>query len=139
MAGRPALLAGTLVAIALLAVLPAWSLGSSAPAVRTIEITIHYSRFAPDRVAVQPGETVRFVIRNSDPIDHEFILGDRAVQLVHERGTEAHHGARPGEISIPAGTTRSTTYTFDGPGSLIFGCHMPGHYAYGTRGAVLVV
>lgn len=105
---------------------------------RTVEVTIHYSRFNPSVLSVDPGTTVRFEIRNTDPIDHEFILGDEDVQAVHERGTEAHHGARRGEISILAGTTRITTYTFAEAGTLIFGCHLPGHYAYEMRGTVTV-
>jgi len=106
--------------------------------VRTVEVTIHYSRFDPSTLTFEPGTTVRFEIRNTDPIDHEFILGDEDVQAVHERGTEAHHAARPGEISVPAATTRITTYTFTESGTLIFGCHLPGHYAYGMRGTVTV-
>lgn len=105
---------------------------------RTVEVTIHYSRFDPSALSFEPGTTVRFEIRNTDPIDHEFILGDEDVQAVHERGTEAHHAARPGEISVPAGTTRITTYTFTESGTLIYGCHLPGHYAYGMRGTVTV-
>lgn len=105
---------------------------------RIVEVTIHYSRFDPSTLSFDPGTTVRFEIRNTDPIDHEFILGDEEVQAIHERGTEAHHDARPGEISIPAGTTRITTYTFAEAGRMIFGCHLPGHYAYGMRGTVTV-
>jgi uncharacterized cupredoxin-like copper-binding protein len=105
----------------------------------TVHITIHYSSFAPDRLSVDPGETVRFVIENTDPIDHEFILGDEHVQLVHEEGTEAHHPPRPGEVSVPAGQTVVTAYTFPQiPGELIFGCHLPGHYDYGMRGTVAI-
>jgi uncharacterized cupredoxin-like copper-binding protein len=105
---------------------------------RTITIDIEHSAFIPDRLEVEEGETVTFVVRNSDPIDHEFILGDEEIQLVHEEGTEKHHGARPGEISIPAGETRETTYTFEEAGELIYGCHIFGHYDYGMRGAVEV-
>jgi uncharacterized cupredoxin-like copper-binding protein len=105
----------------------------------TVRITIHYSAFEPDGLVVEPGETVRFVIVNTDPIDHEFILGDQRVQDVHERGTEAHHAPRPGEVSVPAGETVVTTYTFPKiSGSLIFGCHLPGHYAFGMHGIVTI-
>lgn len=79
-----------------------------------------------------------FVINNRDPIDHEFIVGDESVQRAHERGTEAHHGTRPGEVSIPAGGTRTTTYVFETPGRLLIGCHLPTHYDYGMRGDVVV-
>jgi uncharacterized cupredoxin-like copper-binding protein len=104
-----------------------------------VRITIHYSKFEPADLAVEPGETVRFVIINTDPIDHEFILGDAEVQRVHEEGTEAHHPPRPGEVSVPAGETVVTTYTFPKiSGSLILGCHLPGHYDFGMRGTVQV-
>jgi uncharacterized cupredoxin-like copper-binding protein len=110
------------------------------PAGGTVGITIHYSRFDPGTIAVRPGETVRFEIRNTDPIDHEFILGNEEVQRVHEEGTEAHHAPRPGEVSVPAGSTVVTTYTFPATnGELIFGCHLPGHYDFGMRGTVTVV
>jgi len=103
-----------------------------------IEIAIEHSAFRPARIEVARGTTVTFVIRNGDPIAHEFILGDASVQRVHERGTEAHHGSKPGEVSVPSGRTATTTYAFDEPGQLIIGCHLPGHYDYGMRGAVEV-
>ena len=104
-----------------------------------VRIQIHYSTFEPAELAVEPGETVRFVIVNTDPIDHEFILGDAEVQRVHEEGTEAHHPPRPGEVSVPARETVVTTYTFPKiSGALIFGCHLPGHYDFGMRGTVTI-
>jgi uncharacterized cupredoxin-like copper-binding protein len=111
---------------------------SSRHDVRTVTVTIHYSHFSPSSFAFASGETVRFVIRNTDPIDHEFILGDRTVQIAHEHGTERYHVASPGIVSVPAESTRTTTYTFDAPGPLIIGCHLPGHYAYGMRVPVTV-
>ena len=106
--------------------------------VRTVRVSIHYSRFSPESFSFAPGETVRFVVENTDPIDHEFILGDRTVQVAHERGTEAYHPPRPGEMTVPAGASRATTYRFGGPGELILGCHLPGHYAYGMRAPIVV-
>jgi uncharacterized cupredoxin-like copper-binding protein len=110
-------------------------------ATRTVVITMHHSRFQPEVVRVAPGTTVRFLLRNTDPIDHEFILGDAAVQRRHEQGREReHHGEVPGEVSVAAGGQAATTYTFrqGGPASLPFACHLPGHYAYGMRGVALV-
>ena len=105
---------------------------------KRIEIDIHHSAFLPERIEVERGDIVVFEINNTDPIDHEFILGDEGVQQAHEKGTEAHHGAKPGEVTVPAGEMRVTTYEFTEPGILIFGCHLPGHYRYGMRGAVEV-
>ena len=108
------------------------------PGTRTVEITVRHSRFDPAVIDAGPGERVRFVIRNLDPIDHEFVLGDTEVQRRHEDGTEPHHGAVAGEVSVPAGATRSTTYTFGSTATVPFGCHLPGHWDYGMRGSVRV-
>ena len=109
--------------------------------VRTVTLTVHHSKFSVDEVTVRPGETVRFVVRNTDPIPHELIIGDQGVQDVHETGGEAHHGDRPGEVSVGPGGTATTTYRFGpdaGAGGLLFGCHLPGHWAYGMRGTIRV-
>jgi len=103
-----------------------------------VVVNINHSRFDPAAFEFETGTTVRFVIHNADPIDHEFLLGDEAAQRRHEEGAHAEHGDLPGEVSVPAGLTRSTTYTFTKPGKLIVGCHLPAHYAYGMRANVSV-
>lgn len=105
---------------------------------RTMRVRIHYSRFEIAPMSFSPGETVTFVVENTDPIDHEFLIGDEGVQLAHERGTESFHPPRPGEMTVPAGTTARTTYTFSTPGELILGCHLPGHFAYGMHVPITV-
>jgi uncharacterized cupredoxin-like copper-binding protein len=107
-------------------------------ATETVVIDIEHSAFEPTALEFEAGTQVTFVIRNTDPIDHEFILGDEEVQQIHEKGTEAHHGAKPGEISVPAGEERETSYLFEDEGQLIYGCHLPGHYDYGMKGIVRV-
>jgi uncharacterized cupredoxin-like copper-binding protein len=107
----------------------------------TIRITAHHSRFEPDRITVKPGSTVRFMVHNSDPIDHEFIIGPPAVHELHERGTPHFHtGITPGEITVPAGATVATTWTFGPSGSpaVAYGCHLAGHWAYGMHGLATI-
>jgi uncharacterized cupredoxin-like copper-binding protein len=120
-----------------------WSAGSPAgDRARTVVVTMHHSRFEPSLVQVGAGERVRFVLRNSDPIDHEFILGDASVQRRHEQGRQRqHHGDVPGERSVAAGQEAVTTYSFaatPGGQALEFACHLPGHYAHGMHGTVRV-
>lgn len=105
---------------------------------RTVVLDIEHSAFAPERLEFQRGETIRFVVNNGDPIDHELIIGNERVQDIHENGTERHHGTKDGEVSVPAGGSAATTYTFAENGTLIFGCHLPGHYDYGMRGEIEV-
>jgi uncharacterized cupredoxin-like copper-binding protein len=103
-----------------------------------VKVEMRFSRFVPHHFSFPAGTTVTFVVENRDPIDHEFLIGDEEVQDAHEEGTEARHGAKPGEISVPAGETRETTYTFDEPGTLLVGCHLPTHWDYGMRGEITV-
>ncbi len=101
-------------------------------------IKIRYSAFKPDELTVAAGTTVRFVIENTDPIDHEFIVGPQEVHDRHEKGTEQSHGTVPGEVSIVADSAAETTYTFTEPGRVLFACHLPGHLKYGMKGYVTV-
>ena len=104
----------------------------------TVAIEIHYSRFAPSSVTVPLGVPVTVTIHNADPIDHEWIVGDAAVHERHRTGTEPVHGARPTEVTIPAGQTRTTTVVFAAAGSQRYICHLPGHEAYGMVGTVRI-
>jgi uncharacterized cupredoxin-like copper-binding protein len=103
-----------------------------------VPITIHYSHYEPLAVTVPVGRPVTFVITNTDPIDHEWIVGDAALHERHRTGTEQVHNARPTEITIPALTQKRTTVTFAAAGSLQFICHLPGHEAYGMVGTVTI-
>jgi len=103
-----------------------------------VNVEIHHSRFIPTTLTVPTNQTVRFVVHNTDPIDHEFIVGDQATQDRHEHGTEDQHdGSTPGEISVPAGTTVTTSYRVARE-RILYGCHLPGHWAYGMRGVIRV-
>ena len=109
------------------------------PGLVTVHVDIEYSRFHLDALRVQQGTTVRFVVRNHDPINHEFVVGDDAVHARHEHGTEARHPPVPGEVSVNAQDDGVTFYTFDQPGDYLYACHLPGHVAYGMFGNITVV
>ncbi len=109
---------------------------SEAPIV--VDITIHYSHFEPAAISVPAGRPVTFVIHNTDPLDHEWIVGDAALHARHRTGTEPFHNARPTEVSIGPLLERQTTVTFATPGTLTFVCHLPGHEAFGMTGTLTV-
>jgi len=102
------------------------------------QITIHFSHFDPGTLTVPHGVPVTFVLVNEDPIEHEWLIGDAAFHERHRHGTEAHHGARPNEVSIPPLGIKETTLTFDQPGTLLYICHLPGHEAYGMVGTLTI-
>jgi uncharacterized cupredoxin-like copper-binding protein len=104
-----------------------------------VNLEIRHSRFDPASLTVRAGTTVRIVVHNTDPIDHELIVGDASTQDTHERGLDTRHdGSVPGQVSVPAGAVVTTTYRFGRPGRLLYGCHLPGHWAYGMHGLIEV-
>ena len=108
------------------------------PGLVTVDVGIHYSKFSLSTLRVRTGTVVRFLIHNDDPIHHEFIVGGASVHLRHEQGKEATHPPVPGEVSVKPSDVGETFYRFDQPGRFLFACHLPGHFAYGMRGWVVV-
>lgn len=104
----------------------------------TVRLVAEKSRFTPARVRVRPHTEVRFVLVNKDPIRHELIVGDDELHARHRDGTEAEHPTRPGEVSVDPGRTGSTTAVFHEPGTVLYACHLPGHFEYGMKGTVIV-
>lgn len=104
-------------------------------------------RFDPDHFVVMAGETVRFVVTNPTALPHDFTVGDETTQTEHAMemaggGTDHQmHGGDAPEvaIAIEPGATNQLVYTFDGPGELLIGCHVPGHYEAGMRGTITIV
>ncbi len=128
-----------LVAIAVVAGSAAAALaGREQPLPTSIEIDIHYSKFEPSEITVPVGLPITITIRNGDPIDHEWILGDDAIQAIHRVGTEPIHPEHPTEVFIPALTSTTTVVTFAETGSLQFICHLPAHEAYGMVGTLTI-
>jgi uncharacterized cupredoxin-like copper-binding protein len=135
--GRVALLAGLVLSIGLAGVAAAWAGGAGA-APRSAEINIHYSHYGPNKLTVPAGVPLTILLKNTDPIDHEWIVGDAATHERHRTGTEPVHASRPTEVTIPAGQSRETTVTFATPGRYLYICHLPGHEAYGMVGELVV-
>jgi uncharacterized cupredoxin-like copper-binding protein len=130
------LLFGIVVALGVAGAAAAWTVARGATPATDLTIDIRHSRFEPSQLSVPVGAPITIVLRNEDPIDHEWILGDAGVHERHRTGTEPVHAARPTEITIPAGEARRTTIVIDEAGSLQYICHLPGHEVYGMVGVL---
>jgi uncharacterized cupredoxin-like copper-binding protein len=126
------------VSLVVVAALTAVMVGCGGASPTRVQIVIHYSHYDPAAITVPHGVPITFVLVNTDPIDHEWIVGDAALHQRHRAGTEPVHNARPTEISIPAMTTRETTVTFAEPGTLQYICHLPRHEEYGMVGTLTI-
>lgn len=121
----------------------AWGIaGDATAAKRTIEFKMSDAmRFAPDRIAVKQGETVRIVLRNEGKQLHEFVLGTRkeldehAALMLKFPGMEHDE---PYMAHVPPGKTGEIVWTFNRAGDFDFACLIAGHYQAGMVGKVSV-
>ncbi|WP_316157525.1 cupredoxin family protein [Cupriavidus sp. BIC8F] len=109
---------------------------------RTINVTMNDTmRFEPDSIQVKRGETVRFVVRNVGKVDHEMVIGTAAELKEHAQMMrsmpDAKHRA-PNQITLAPGKLGTLVWQFDGPGTVDFGCLVPGHFEAGMVGKVAV-
>ena len=106
-------------------------------ATRTVEIAMKDIEFDPDQLEVEAGETVRFAFENDGEVAHDAFIGDEDAQADHEDemamddGGMDHGGGDEDAITVDPGDTGELTYTFDEPGTVLIGCHQPGHYDAG--------
>jgi uncharacterized cupredoxin-like copper-binding protein len=128
---------------------PGGHAGGGMPGNRSeVDATIEVSQldtlaFDPGSLDVKVGETVEFVVTNDGAIDHEFVLGNAAFQAAHETEMAGMGGTMPtderGAVSVAPGATKRVIWRFTKPGSLLYGCHVAGHYAAGMVGDITVV
>lgn len=118
---------------------------------RDVTVIMRDYRFDPTPVVLVPGETVRFTIFNAGLVEHDFVIGDEAVQRAwHIADAEA---TPPGLLatappaSVPPGTEglrvllgsgqrAVAEYTVPSREQLALLCHIPGHIDRGMVGAV---
>lgn len=98
-------------------------------------------RIEPATMRVPAGVPVTFVVTNVGVAEHEFYLGDEAAQAEHEQEMSDMGMAHDEEmgIAVAPGETKELTVTFPEAGSILAGCHEPGHYGGGMVATVEIV
>jgi uncharacterized cupredoxin-like copper-binding protein len=96
-------------------------------------------RMDPADLTARLGVPVTFEITNTGKIEHEFYIGSEAEQTAHDAEMLAGpmHEHLNG-VGVAPGETRTLTYTFERAGTVLAGCHVPGHYAAGMVARILV-
>lgn len=107
--------------------------GDPGKASRTVDIQAKDSMsFDPATVRVSAGETVTFRVTNVGRLEHEFVLAPREQQGRHRHSATPE----PDAALLDPGKSQSLTWTFAGPGQVLYGCHLPGHYEAGMFGTI---
>jgi uncharacterized cupredoxin-like copper-binding protein len=88
-----------------------------------------------------PAGTLKLTLTNSGSIEHELVLLKTSAQpasLKVAANGRVSEAASVGEVSeIKAGVTKSTTFDLK-PGRYVYVCNIPGHYAQGMHGLLIV-
>lgn len=116
--------------------------GKSGKATRTVAVNMTDAmRFSPASIDVRQGETIRFKIRNSGQLKHEFVLGAASQLKEHYELMKKFPGmehAEPNMVTLAPGKTGEVVWKFTQAGKVDFACLQPGHYEAGMKGAVNV-
>ena len=120
---------------------PAASSPAATAAAQRIEVKLTDAlKMEPAEMTVKLGQPVTFVVMNTGATDHEFYLGDEAMQAEQEQmmqSGEMVHDTANG-VSVKPGETKEFTFTFDEAGQTLAGCHFAGHYAGGMKATITV-
>ena len=113
-------------------------------------VSIHMDdnmRFTPDKVEVQAGEVIRFVVHNGGAVPHEFVLGNEKEIAEHAEvmrqaanmpADHSHQHATGAALSVKPGEMGEMVVRFSEPSTLQIACLIPGHYEAGMRGSIAV-
>jgi uncharacterized cupredoxin-like copper-binding protein len=125
--------------------------GSSHPAAHaslpTVSVEMNAMTFAPSTIEVQSGQTIHFRFHNAATVVHEASIGDTPAQDAHEKDMTQMGGSSMGgmsgmshgdQVQVQPGGSAQLSYRFDHPGTVLIGCHEPGHYAAGMRATIVV-
>ncbi|MEW6224805.1 MAG: cupredoxin domain-containing protein [Chloroflexota bacterium] len=123
---------------------PAPSAPASSATATRIEVKLTDAlRIEPAAITVPAGQPVTFVVTNTGTIFHEFVLGDEAEQMAHDREMVEAGGMsmpkdEPMAIGVEPGMSKELTVTFDEAGSMLAGCHVIGHYGAGMKADITI-
>ena len=118
----------------------------SKPVVRTIEVTMKETEdakmlFEPNKVEIKRGEQVKFVLKNSGKVDHEFMLDSVQNNAKHkvamQQNPDMEHDDPNGKRLTP-NASNEIVWRFTKAGTFEFACLIPGHYESGMHGTVVV-
>ena len=141
---------------------PIGTAGKAASATRTININMLDNLYEPKEISVKEGETIRFIVKNSGELVHEFNIGTSAMHTAHQKEMEmmVEHGVLeadkinhnmmkmdmgggktmehddPNSVLLEPGQSEEVIWTFTEKSNIEFACNVPGHYQAGMYGEV---
>ena len=112
---------------------------------RVVEIVMNEGpgtmTYTPSRIDVRKGEQIKFVLKNSGELAHEFLIDSIANNAKHkiemEKNPEMEHD-EPNGARVESKKSAEILWRFTKAGTFEFACLIPGHYESGMHGTVVV-
>ena len=97
--------------------------------------------YFPDKVDVRAGEQIRFTLKNTGKVPHEFVLDTVENNAKHkaemQKNPDMEHDD-PNARRLAVSKGGEILWQFTKPGTFEFACLIPGHYESGMKGTVVV-
>jgi uncharacterized cupredoxin-like copper-binding protein len=117
--------------------------GDAKSANKTVNVSMGDDmRFSPEKLTVRQGETIRFVVRNTGTLLHEFVIGTQAENTKHAELMLMFPGMEhdePHMAHVDPGQTGEIVWTFNRAGTFEFACLIAGHFQAGMVGTITVI
>jgi uncharacterized cupredoxin-like copper-binding protein len=117
--------------------------GDPKKATRTVRIDMSDTmRFFPETLTVKRGETIRFVVANTNRLMHEMVIGTLEELKEHAELMRKNPGMEHDEpymAHVAPGRTETIVWQFTRPGEFYYGCLLPGHFEAGMIGKITVL
>lgn len=116
--------------------------GNPAKIARTVRIDMSDAmRFTPDKLTIQRGQTVRFVLHNGGQVLHEMVIGTPEALTQHAtlmRKFPNMEHAEANMAHVQPGQQGEIVWQFTQVGNFDFACLIPGHFEAGMVGHITV-
>jgi len=111
---------------------------------RTVTVTMSDNAYTPKNISAKAGESVTFKFVNDGQMTHEAYIGsekdqeDHAAEMMGGDGGHSMNMSGDGVVTVKRGQDATLTQTFDESGTVVIGCHQPGHWESGMKATVTV-
>jgi uncharacterized cupredoxin-like copper-binding protein len=117
--------------------------GDAANVARTIDVSMGDDmQFKPGMLSIKQGETIRFRVKNTGALLHEFVIGTPAENARHAELMLKFPGMEHDEpymAHVDPGKTGEIVWTFNRAGQFEFACLIAGHFQAGMVGTIVVL
>jgi len=109
-----------------------------------VTVTMTDNAYTPKNISAKAGESLTFKFVNDGQMTHEAYIGSEkdqeghAAEMMGDDGGHSMNMSGDGVVTVKPGKDAVLTKTFDETGTMVIGCHQPGHWESGMKATVTI-